>query len=85
MSLVTDGPKITVVVPTYNCPSRSNRVSVPMPWGSVYAMNDYAGRRSGTNSDSNFFCCGGHHVANASNGQSRECKSCHNVLLSIVA
>jgi len=35
--------EVEVVVPTYNCPSRSNRVSVPMPWGSVYAMNDYAG------------------------------------------
>jgi prepilin-type N-terminal cleavage/methylation domain-containing protein len=30
-------------VQTYLCPSRSNRVSYPMPWGSVYAMNDYAG------------------------------------------
>jgi prepilin-type N-terminal cleavage/methylation domain-containing protein len=27
----------------YNCPSRSNRVSAPMPWGSVYALGDYAG------------------------------------------
>jgi hypothetical protein len=49
------------------------------------AMNDYAGRRSGTNSDSDFFGCGGHHVANASNGQSRECKSFHQLLLSLVA
>jgi prepilin-type N-terminal cleavage/methylation domain-containing protein len=32
-----------VVVKTFNCPSRSNRVSVPASWGSVYACNDYAG------------------------------------------
>jgi prepilin-type N-terminal cleavage/methylation domain-containing protein len=32
-----------VPVKAYNCPSRSNRVSFPAPWGSVYAMNDYAG------------------------------------------
>jgi prepilin-type N-terminal cleavage/methylation domain-containing protein/prepilin-type processing-associated H-X9-DG protein len=31
-----------VPVKTYQCPSRSNRVSYPAPWGSVYAMNDYA-------------------------------------------
>jgi len=35
--------EVEVVIPTYVCPARSNRVSVPMPWGSVYAMNDYAG------------------------------------------
>jgi type II secretory pathway pseudopilin PulG len=34
---------VEVVVKTYVCPSRSNRVSVPAPWGTVYAMNDYAG------------------------------------------
>jgi prepilin-type N-terminal cleavage/methylation domain-containing protein len=34
---------VEVPVKTYQCPSRSNRVSVPMPWGSVYAMGDYAG------------------------------------------
>jgi prepilin-type N-terminal cleavage/methylation domain-containing protein len=32
-----------VQIKTYQCPARSNRVSQPMPWGSVYAMNDYAG------------------------------------------
>jgi prepilin-type processing-associated H-X9-DG protein len=32
-----------VPIKTYQCPSRSNRVSYPAPWGSVYAMNDYAG------------------------------------------
>jgi prepilin-type N-terminal cleavage/methylation domain-containing protein/prepilin-type processing-associated H-X9-DG protein len=32
-------------VPIYWCPSRPNRVSVPMPWGSVYAMSDYASVR----------------------------------------
>jgi prepilin-type N-terminal cleavage/methylation domain-containing protein len=31
------------VVPMYVCPSRDNRRSKPAPWGSVYAMNDYAG------------------------------------------
>jgi prepilin-type N-terminal cleavage/methylation domain-containing protein len=30
-------------VKTYQCPSRSRRVSTAMPWGSVYAMGDYAG------------------------------------------
>jgi len=34
---------VEVVVKTFNCPSRNNRVSVPASWGSVYAMNDYAG------------------------------------------
>ncbi len=34
---------VEVVVKTYHCPSRSNRVSQPASWGSVYAMNDYAG------------------------------------------
>jgi prepilin-type N-terminal cleavage/methylation domain-containing protein len=32
-----------VPIKMYNCPSRSNRVSYPAPWGSTYAMNDYAG------------------------------------------
>jgi prepilin-type N-terminal cleavage/methylation domain-containing protein len=32
-----------MVVKTYRCPSRSNRVSQVAPWGSVYAMGDYAG------------------------------------------
>ncbi len=32
-----------VPIKMYNCPSRSNRVSAPAPWGSIYAMNDYAG------------------------------------------
>ncbi len=32
-----------VPIKTYQCPSRSNRFSYPAPWGSVYAMNDYAG------------------------------------------
>jgi prepilin-type N-terminal cleavage/methylation domain-containing protein/prepilin-type processing-associated H-X9-DG protein len=31
-----------VPVKTYQCPSRGSRVSYPAPWGSVYAMNDYA-------------------------------------------
>jgi prepilin-type N-terminal cleavage/methylation domain-containing protein len=39
-------PPVEIVVKTYNCPSRSNRVSVPASWGSVYAMNDYAGVRT---------------------------------------
>jgi prepilin-type N-terminal cleavage/methylation domain-containing protein len=30
-------------VKTYWCPSRSNRMSQPAPWGSTYAMGDYAG------------------------------------------
>jgi prepilin-type N-terminal cleavage/methylation domain-containing protein len=34
---------VEVPVKTYLCPSRSNRVSQPMPWGSMYAMGDYAG------------------------------------------
>jgi prepilin-type N-terminal cleavage/methylation domain-containing protein/prepilin-type processing-associated H-X9-DG protein len=34
---------VEVPIPVYQCPSRSNRVSHAMPWGSVYAMNDYAG------------------------------------------
>ncbi|MFO0842213.1 MAG: DUF1559 domain-containing protein [Gemmataceae bacterium] len=35
---------VEVPVKIYNCPSRSGpRVSVPASWGSVYAMNDYAG------------------------------------------
>jgi prepilin-type N-terminal cleavage/methylation domain-containing protein len=32
-----------VPVKIYNCPARSNRVSVPASWGEVYAMGDYAG------------------------------------------
>jgi prepilin-type N-terminal cleavage/methylation domain-containing protein/prepilin-type processing-associated H-X9-DG protein len=35
---------VEVPVKIYNCPSRGfRRTSVPMPWGSVYAMGDYAG------------------------------------------
>ncbi|MFL5339796.1 MAG: DUF1559 domain-containing protein, partial [Gemmataceae bacterium] len=34
---------VEVSVPTYLCPSRQNRYSVPASWGSVYQMNDYAG------------------------------------------
>jgi prepilin-type N-terminal cleavage/methylation domain-containing protein len=34
---------VEVPVKTYNCPSRGNRVSQVASWGSVYAMNDYAG------------------------------------------
>jgi len=34
---------VEVVVKTYNCPSRSQRVSQVASWGSIYAMNDYAG------------------------------------------
>jgi prepilin-type N-terminal cleavage/methylation domain-containing protein len=35
---------VEVPVKTYNCPSRGGRrVSNVMPWGSVYAMGDYAG------------------------------------------
>jgi prepilin-type N-terminal cleavage/methylation domain-containing protein len=35
---------VEVPVKTYNCPSRGGRrVSAVMPWGSIYAMNDYAG------------------------------------------
>jgi len=32
-----------IVLKTYLCPSRGNRVSLPASWGSVYAMGDYAG------------------------------------------
>ncbi len=32
-------------VTIYQCPSRTNRVSQPASWGSVYAMSDYAGVR----------------------------------------
>jgi prepilin-type N-terminal cleavage/methylation domain-containing protein len=32
-----------VTVKTFNCPSRGQRVSQPASWGSVYALNDYAG------------------------------------------
>jgi prepilin-type N-terminal cleavage/methylation domain-containing protein len=34
---------VEVVLKVYNCPSRPSRVSQPASWGSVYAMNDYAG------------------------------------------
>jgi len=35
---------VEVPVKTYNCPSRGGkRTSAVMPWGSVYAMGDYAG------------------------------------------
>ena len=35
---------VEVNVKTFNCPSRGNaRKSVPASWGSVYALNDYAG------------------------------------------
>lgn len=35
---------VEVPIKTYNCPSRGGkRLSKPMPWGSVYAMGDYAG------------------------------------------
>jgi prepilin-type N-terminal cleavage/methylation domain-containing protein len=34
---------VEVPVKTFQCPSRSNRISQVMPWGSTYAMNDYAG------------------------------------------
>jgi prepilin-type N-terminal cleavage/methylation domain-containing protein len=34
---------VEVIVKTYWCPSRSNRVSVPAAWGTVYVMSDYAG------------------------------------------
>jgi prepilin-type N-terminal cleavage/methylation domain-containing protein/prepilin-type processing-associated H-X9-DG protein len=51
-NLIGKGP-VEVVVKTYVCPSRNNRVSVPMPWGSVYAMNDYAGVRTEWLTDGN--------------------------------
>jgi len=34
---------VEVPLKVYSCPSRPNRVSQPASWGSVYAMNDYAG------------------------------------------
>jgi prepilin-type N-terminal cleavage/methylation domain-containing protein/prepilin-type processing-associated H-X9-DG protein len=34
---------VEVTVKTFNCPSRSNRRSQAASWGSVYALNDYAG------------------------------------------
>ena len=35
---------VEVTVKTFNCPSRGNaRKSTPASWGSVYALNDYAG------------------------------------------
>jgi prepilin-type N-terminal cleavage/methylation domain-containing protein len=34
---------VEVPVKNYLCPSRGNRVSQVMPWGSTYAMGDYAG------------------------------------------
>ncbi len=39
------------VVKLYWCPSRVNRVSQPAPWGSVYAMGDYASLRLEWDSD----------------------------------
>jgi prepilin-type N-terminal cleavage/methylation domain-containing protein/prepilin-type processing-associated H-X9-DG protein len=33
---------VEVPLSVFQCPSRSNRVSVPASWGSVYAMSDYA-------------------------------------------
>ncbi|MBX9625829.1 MAG: DUF1559 domain-containing protein [Gemmataceae bacterium] len=41
----TLGGKAMVEVPlkVYTCPSRSNRLSIPASWGTVYAMGDYAG------------------------------------------
>jgi len=34
---------VEVPVKTFNCPSRGLRLSQPASWGSVYALNDYAG------------------------------------------
>src|SRR4051812_6508501 len=34
---------VEVPVKTYLCPARGGRTSQAMPWGSVYAMSDYAG------------------------------------------
>jgi prepilin-type N-terminal cleavage/methylation domain-containing protein len=34
---------VEVSVKTYSCPARGQRMSAVMPWGSQYAMNDYAG------------------------------------------
>jgi prepilin-type N-terminal cleavage/methylation domain-containing protein len=34
---------VDTIIKTYWCPSRSNRKSVPAPWGDSYAMSDYAG------------------------------------------
>lgn len=34
---------VEIPVKTFNCPSRSNRLSTPASWGTVYAMGDYAG------------------------------------------
>ncbi|MCU0705834.1 MAG: DUF1559 domain-containing protein, partial [Fimbriiglobus sp.] len=34
---------VEVPVKTFQCPSRSNRLSQAASWGSVYALNDYAG------------------------------------------
>jgi prepilin-type processing-associated H-X9-DG protein len=34
---------VEVPVTVYLCPSRSDRLSLPAPWGSQYAMGDYAG------------------------------------------
>jgi len=34
---------VEIPIKVYQCPSRVNRESVPMPWGAVYQMGDYAG------------------------------------------
>src|SRR5829696_4288018 len=34
---------VEIPIKTYNCPSRSNRLSMPASWGTVYACSDYAG------------------------------------------
>jgi prepilin-type N-terminal cleavage/methylation domain-containing protein len=34
---------VEIPVKMYLCPSRSSRESMPMPWGSVYKLTDYAG------------------------------------------
>jgi prepilin-type N-terminal cleavage/methylation domain-containing protein/prepilin-type processing-associated H-X9-DG protein len=34
---------VEIPIPTYSCPSRADRRSQVMPWGSIYAMCDYAG------------------------------------------
>jgi prepilin-type N-terminal cleavage/methylation domain-containing protein/prepilin-type processing-associated H-X9-DG protein len=41
------------VVPIFWCPSRPDLVSVAMPWGSVYAMTDYAAVRTEWSNDPN--------------------------------
>jgi prepilin-type N-terminal cleavage/methylation domain-containing protein len=34
---------VEIPVKTFQCPSRGNRMSQPASWGSIYALNDYAG------------------------------------------